>query len=71
VIWLLLDIIKVLAACIGKETPTHCLPHLDNEHPWSVNDIWPCIMVDQSEMWPLLSMYNVLAGFIVQNAHEH
>jgi len=36
-----------------------------------MNDFWPCIIVNQSAMWLLLSIYQVLTGVIGYNAYEH
>jgi hypothetical protein len=41
--WLLLSITNVLAAFFGKKKKTRSLPHLENEHQWSMNDFWLCI----------------------------
>jgi hypothetical protein len=35
-------------------------PHFEKEQQWSVNDIWRFIMANQSVMWQLLSVFNVL-----------
>jgi len=50
---------------------TCSLPDLENEHQRSVNDYWPCIMVNHSAMWSLLSIYIVLTGFVCHKAQEH
>jgi hypothetical protein len=42
-----------------------------NKGQWSVNDCLSCIMVNQSAMWPVLSIYKVLTIVIDYNAHEH
>jgi hypothetical protein len=35
-----------------------------NEHQWSVNNFWPCILVNQYALWLLKSIYKVWTGFI-------
>jgi len=44
VIWLLLYIIKVLAAYIGTIRSSCSLPHIDDESPHSVKDLWSCVL---------------------------
>ena len=50
---------------------TCSLPHVENERRWSVNHCWPCIKVNHSVKWSLLSIYVVLTGFIRPKAQEH
>ena len=47
------------------------MPDHENERQQSVNDFWPCIMVNQSAMWPLMAIYKVVTGFIGENAQYH
>jgi len=32
----------------AKTIPTHSLPHAENQHQWSVNDFWACILANLS-----------------------
>jgi len=48
----------------AKRKATRSLPDHENERQRSVNDFWPCRMVNQSARWPLMSIYGVLPGFI-------
>jgi hypothetical protein len=39
------------------------VPDRENEHQRSIYDCWHCIMVTQSVMWPLMTIYKVVIGF--------
>jgi len=41
----------------------HSLPNSEKEHQWSVNDCWPSIIINNSVMWPLWSIYIVWLFF--------
>jgi hypothetical protein len=47
------------------------MPDHENERQQSVNDFWPCIMVNRSTMWLLTAIYKVVTGFIGENAQYH
>jgi len=67
VTWSLLYISTVQA----KENATRSLPNLENGRQPSVNEFWPCITVNQSAMWPLMTIYEVVTGFIGENSQDH
>ena len=48
----------------ARENMTHSITHHENEHQQSVNDFWCCILVYQSLMWLVGSIYEVLTIFI-------
>jgi len=56
---------EVLASFIGKKKATRSLPHHENVHQWSVDDLGPSIMVYQSVLWLFKSIYSVSAIFVV------
>jgi len=39
-------------------------PHSENEHQWSVNDLWFCKYGNYTVIWSLLCVTDVLAAFI-------
>ena len=43
---------------------THSVPVHENGRQWSVNDFWPFIIGNQSEMHWLLCIYDVVAVFL-------
>jgi len=47
------------------------LPDLENECQWSVNNCWPSNMINYNTMWPLLSIYVVLAVLGREKAHKY
>jgi len=49
---------------MAKENATCSLPDHDNVRQRSIIDLWPGMMVDQSERWLLMAIYGVLTGFI-------
>jgi len=55
----------------AKEKVTLSLFNLENDHQWSVNDIWPSMMGDPSTGWPLISIFGVLTSFIGKNHQDH
>jgi len=67
VTWSLLYISTVQA----KEKATRSLPNLENGRQPSVNEFWPCITVNQSAMWPSMTIYEVVTGFIGENSQDH
>jgi hypothetical protein len=57
-------ITKYWPPVLAKKNTTCSLPDHENECQWSCNDLWPCIKVNQSEMWPLMAIYNVVTSFV-------
>jgi len=55
---------------LGKKKAIRSRPHFENERQRSINDIWRFIMGNQSVMWPLLSVYDVLIVSVGENTHE-
>jgi len=49
---------------MAKEKATRSLPDDGNERQSSVNDLGPCMIVNQNAGWPLMAIYGVLTGFI-------
>jgi len=60
-----------LATFIGQKVSNTLPADHENEHQWSINDFWPCIMVNPSVMWPVMAIYKVVTGFIGENAQYH
>jgi hypothetical protein len=68
VIWWSFCIIKVLAAFLAEKKVSGLLPHLENQHQWNVNNIWPCNVVKQNELWQALPIYEVITKWRVSTA---
>jgi hypothetical protein len=49
---------------MANDKATRSLPNLENDCQLNGNKIWPCMMVNQSWRWLLMSMYGVVTGFI-------
>jgi hypothetical protein len=48
----------------------HTPPDIENECQQRGNEFWPCIMVNQSAKWLLLSLYKVLSVSVGQHVYE-
>ena len=49
------------------EIATWSLPHADNEHQWSINDLWLCILGNLTRDWLQTFINDVLDALRVQN----
>ena len=49
---------------MAKEKATRSLPDFEYECQQSVNDFWPCIVVNQRARWLLMAIYGDLTGCI-------
>jgi len=55
---------------LGKGIQLRSLPYYENGRQQPVNDVWLCIMGNQSAMHRLLCIYNVLTVFLGETGHE-
>lgn len=49
---------------------THSLHDNENECQQSITKVWPFLISNQSEIWPLLSLCKIFTVFIRYNAHD-
>jgi len=51
----------------AKTIATSSLPHAENEHQWSINDIWFCILGNLPGDWLQTSINEIVASFSGKN----